>query len=132
MAFTQVQPVCLSRFLRKRNCISYASNFAKNQVYCCTFFCNSTASYPQHQKKEFQILINKIHPEYQTLNFVGHQSSFKSLTSIKAGTFCVYSTNRPEPEDESSQATIYRPKGTAPACSTVLPLHVLSLRCGLV
>lgn len=118
MAFTQVQPVCLAQFLRRTNRLSHTSNIVKDQVYDCTSSALRFYSpLPSISKKKLRILVNKIHPAYETQNFVGYQSSFKSL----------YSTSRQlSMKDPSSQPTICKSKGTAPACFTVLPLHVLS------
>lgn len=117
MAFTKVQPVCLAQFLRRRNCVCHTSNIVKDRVYDYTSSALQLKSpLPSASKKKLQILVNKIHPEYETRNFVGYQSSFKSL----------YSTNQQlSMKDQSSQPTICKPKGTAPACFTVLFLHVL-------
>lgn len=127
MAFTHVHPASLVWFLRRRNCISHVNNVVKDRVYNCTFSalqCYSPLSIAS--EKRLQILVNKIHPEYGTLNFVGCQASFKSATSVNPYTICMYSTNwQLSMKDQSSQPTICKPKGTAPACFTALPLHVL-------
>lgn len=113
MAFSQVQPVLLARFLSRRNCVFHANN-VKDQVYDCA----SSALQPYRKllsASKKKILVNKIHLEYETLNFVGCQSSFKSLTSINTSTICVYSTNQQlYVKDQHSQPTICKPKGVLP------------------
>lgn len=111
MAFTQVRPVHLTRFLRRRNCISYTNNLVKDRVYDCS---SSTvqlySQLPSSSKKQLQILVNKIHPECESLNLRGCQSSLKSHTVR------VFSTNRQLfMKDRNSQPTICNPKGIAPA-----------------
>lgn len=127
MALTQVQPVRLFGFLRRRNFISLVNNVVKDQVYDRTsssLQCYSRLS--SASKKKLQFLVNKIHPEYESLNFVGCQSSFKSLASVNPYTICMFSTNcQLSMKDQSSQSTICKPKGTYPACSTAFSLHVI-------
>ncbi|MCJ8730676.1 hypothetical protein PDJAM_G00187200 [Pangasius djambal] len=132
MAFTPVQPGCLARFLRRRNCVSHANNVVKHRVYDCTSSALRLYSQlPSASKKKLQILVNKIHPEYETLNFVGWQSSFKSRTSINADTVCMYSTNQQLPlKDQSSQPIICKPKeplSTVEVKTTIVDMWSLSL-----
>lgn len=85
--------------------------------------CTSAASY--HQNRIVHILIHKIHPDNESLNLRGCQSSLNSLSLINNNTVRAFSTNRQLfMKDQSSQPTICKPKGTAPACYTVLHLHV--------
>ncbi|KAB5581824.1 hypothetical protein PHYPO_G00180060 [Pangasianodon hypophthalmus] len=132
MAFTQVQLGCLARFLRRRNCVSHANNAVKDRVYYCTS--SALRLYSQllsASKKKLPILVNKIHPEYETLTFVGCQSSSKSLTSINADIVCMYSTNQQLPlKDQSSQPTICKPKAPlsiVEAKTTIVDMWSLSL-----
>ncbi|KAK3554404.1 hypothetical protein QTP70_023064 [Hemibagrus guttatus] len=108
MTFTQVQPVRLVRFLRRNR----ANNVVKDQVFDHTssaLQCYSRLS--STSEKKLQILVNKIHPEYESLKFVGCQSSFKSLASVNPYTICMFSTNRQlSVKDQSSQSTICKPK----------------------
>lgn len=132
MAFTQIQPVRLARFLRRRNCIFHTNNVVKDQVYDCTSSALQLYSQlPSPSKKNLQILVNKIHPEYKSLNFVGCQSFFKSLTSINANTVCVYSTNQQiSVKDQSSQSTICKSKAPSSTMEVTTFMSMWSLSLG--
>lgn len=132
VALTKVQPVCLAWFLRRNDCIALPNNVEDQLYYYSSSDLQLYSQLPSASKKKLRVLFNQFHPQYETLNLIGCQSSFKSLTFNNGSNICAFSTNwQLYMKDQNSQATICKPKGTARSCSAALPLHAFLQRCGL-
>lgn len=112
VVFTEVLPVHLARFLKRRNYISRTNNVVKDRVYdCSSSVVQLHSQVLSVSKKSPNILVHKTYPDDESLN----RSSFKSFTPINTNTVCLYSTNlQLFMKEQSSQPTICKPKGTAP------------------